>query len=299
MSAVARQVLFAALLVILTACNDSKPPDNKVQPSDPKDVEAKITEVELVEESAVVLPYLDAKIEPAAFVMPKCKSKNCLKLEIQSLNTQDPWLNTWLAGRQAHVLMQQIGQETKDLSLQQAINRYAAASQDWQQQYRHNPAFELSMSSEIAYQKNAIVLLKVQVNSHQAETKITDRLYFFVADRNTQKNLSLEDVIAPTQVQALQQILDQDYKQWLDKQEVDVKTAAPKHLAWQTAEWFYDQEGIGLHFQAGKITPTAEQLDIYLDTQQTQQVLKPTLFKLLFNAKSPLEEQHEAKNRAA
>ena len=298
MSAGIRQVLFVALLVVLTACDDSKPPETSVtQTAQPEPVQPPV--ILPVEEKAQVLVYLDAKTQPAQFVMPKCKDKTCPILEIESLNTQDPWLNTWLASRIAHVLMQQIEQEPKNFSLQQAINRYVAASQEWQKQSVQNKAFELKINSEIAYQKNAIVLLKLQVNSHQGQTKVTDRLYFFVADRTTQKNLMLKDVIAASKGKALQKIVDQDYKKWLDKQDIDVKTAAPEQLDWKTAEWFYDQQGIGLHFRAGKISPTAEQLDIYLTYAQTQQVLHPTFFKLLFNTQLKLEEQDETKNRAA
>lgn len=300
MSAVAKQALYLALLVTLTACNDAKPP--VVEPQAKLELEPKVDVVAppaVIEEKANVLPYLDAKPQAAQFVLPKCSGKNCLKLELESLTTQDPWLNTWLTACQAQVLMQQIDQEQANLSLQQAVNRYAKASDAWKKLHTANTAFQLQLTTEIAYQKNGIVLLKILVNSHQVDTKVKDRLYFFVADRHAQQALTLKDVIAADYAKTLQDIVNQDYKKWLNTQTDEVQSAAPKQLAWQQGEWFYDVEGIGIHFRAGQLSPTAEQLDIYLTAAQTKRVLNAALYQTLFNPKSPREETHETKNRAA
>jgi hypothetical protein len=297
MFAVSKPALCIALLVTLTACNDAKPPVEK--PTQPKNTVQVASEPLVLEETAPVLAYLDAKPQAAQFVLPQCKRKDCPKLELQALVTQDAWLNTWLSTRQAKVLMQQISKDANNFSLQQAVNRYVDASNEWQRQHRHNQVFQLQLASEIVYQKNGIVLLQIQVNSHQAETKIQDRLYFFVADRHTQKNLNVTDIIHTPYAATLQDIVDQAYQKWLNEQEGEVKIAAPEKIKWQQGEWFYDQYGIGLHFRAGYMSPTAKQLDIYLSPAQTKQVLQPELYQRLFNPKSMLEEDHEAKNRAA
>ncbi|MGP4882628.1 hypothetical protein ACTXQV_65410, partial [Klebsiella pneumoniae] len=51
--------------------------------------------------------------------------------------------------------------------------------------------------------------------------------------------------------------------------DADVKKQAPKTLYWGQADWFFDGEGVGLHYQANQITKDAPQLDIYLTTEQT------------------------------
>lgn len=297
MFAVSKPALCIALLVTLTACNDAKAPVEapvKVESAPPISPKA-VTTVE----AAQVLPYLAAQSAPAQFVLPKCADQNCLELNINSLTTEDAWFNTWLNTRQAEVLMLQLQQDPANLTLQQAVNRYAAASKEWQQQYRQHQAFQLDLDTVVVYQKNGIVLLQIQVNSHQAETKVLNRLYFFVADRNKQQHLPVKQVIAPDYAKTLQDILNQHYKKWLSTQSDEVKTAAPSQLAWQQGQWFYDQEGIGLHFRAGQISPTAEQLDVYLNTAQSKRVLKAELYQILFHSKSTREEPHESKNRAA
>lgn len=45
-----------------------------------------------------------------------------------------------------------------------------------------------------------------------------------------------------------------------------------KTLYWGQADWFFDGEGVGLHYQANQITKDAPQLDIYLTTEQTKNI---------------------------
>ncbi len=67
----------------------------------------------------------------------------------------------------------------------------------------------------------------------------------------------------------MHQIVQTAYQDWLKKQSADVKNA-PKTLYWGQADWFFDGEGVGLHYQANQITKDAPQLDIYLTTEQTK-----------------------------
>ena len=58
----------------------------------------------------------------------------------------------------------------------------------------------------------------------------------------------------------------------VEKQTADVNKQAPKTLYWGQADWFFDGEGVGLHYQANQITKDAPQLDIYLTTEQTKNI---------------------------
>lgn len=53
-------------------------------------------------------------------------------------------------------------------------------------------------------------------------------------------------------------------------------------LYWGQADWFFDQEGIGLHYRTHEIVKDGTQLDIYLTKAQTQQVLKADVYTQLF-----------------
>lgn len=145
-------------------------------------------------EKAEVLPYLNLTETKASYAVPFCEKKNCIDVDIQTIKTQDAWLNSWIEKNQAKVIQAQINLK-KDLSLQQAINAYVKKSDEWQDKYSKNRAYELHIRTRIASQRNQYVLLQLALDSKQEEITIKDRYYFFVADRKLHKNLTLLDVL--------------------------------------------------------------------------------------------------------
>lgn len=230
---------------------------------------------------AEVLPYLNLTETKANYALPFCEKKNCIDVDIQTIKTQDTWLNGWIEKSQAKVIQSQIDLK-KDLSLQQAINAYVKKSDEWQEKYSKNRAYELHIHTRIASQRNQYVLLQLALDSKQEEITIKDRYYFFVADRKLHKSLSLLDVLKKDQQTAMHQIVQVAYQDWLKKQPVEIRKEAPKTLYWGQADWFFDGEGIGLHYQANQITKEASQLDIYLSTEQTKKILQPEVYEQMF-----------------
>lgn len=232
-------------------------------------------------EKAEVLPFLNLQQVKADYALPFCEKKNCIDVDIQTIKTQDAWINEWIAKSQAKVIQDQIDLK-KDLSLQQAINAYVKKSDEWQDKYSKNRAYELHLHTRIASQRNQYVLLQLGLDTKQEELTIKDRYYFFVADRKLHKSLSLLDVLKKDQQTAMHQMVQVAYQDWLKKQTVEIKKEAPKTLYWGQADWFFDGEGIGLHYQANQITKEAPQLDIYLSTEQTKKILQPEVYAQMF-----------------
>ncbi|CAI3161734.1 hypothetical protein MWMV7_MWMV7_03292 [Acinetobacter calcoaceticus] len=232
-------------------------------------------------EKAEVLPFLNLQQVKADYAVPFCERKNCIDVDIQTIKTQDAWLNEWISKSQAKVIQDQIDLK-KDLSLQQAINAYVKKSDEWQDKYSKNRAYELHLHTRIASQRNQYVLLQLGLDTKQEELTIKDRYYFFVADRKLHKSLSLLDVLKKDQQTAMHQMVQVAYQDWLKKQTVEIKKEAPKTLYWGQADWFFDGEGIGLHYQANQITKEAPQLDIYLSTEQTKKILQPKVYEQMF-----------------
>lgn len=232
-------------------------------------------------EKAEVLPFLNLQQVKADYALPFCEKKNCIDVDIQTIKTQDAWLNEWIAKSQAKVIQDQMDLK-KDLSLQQAINAYVKKSDEWQDKYSKNRAYELHLHTRIASQRNQYVLLQLGLDTKQEELTIKDRYYFFVADRKLHKSLSLLDVLKKDQQTAMHQMVQVAYQDWLKKQTVEIKREAPKTLYWGQADWFFDGEGIGLHYQANQITKEAPQLDIYLSTEQTKKILQPEVYEQMF-----------------
>lgn len=232
-------------------------------------------------EKAEVLPFLNLQEVKADYALPFCEKKNCIDVDIQTIKTQDAWINDWIAKSQTKVIQDQIDLK-KDLSLQQAINAYVKKSDEWQDKYSKNRAYELHLHTRIASQRNQYVLLQLGLDTKQEELTIKDRYYFFVADRKLHKSLSLLDVLKKDQQTAMHQMVQVAYQDWLKKQAVEIKKEAPKTLYWGQADWFFDGEGIGLHYQANQITKEAPQLDIYLSTEQTKKILQPEVYEQMF-----------------
>ncbi|MEB3767416.1 hypothetical protein [Acinetobacter sp. MD2] len=228
-----------------------------------------------------VLPYLNIQPQAAKYALPFCEKKNCIDINIQTLKTQDQWLNQWIEKSQSQVIQAQIVLK-QNLSLQDAINAYVKASDTWQQQFSENQPYQLHMITRIAAQRNQYVLLQLQLDTHQADITVKDRQYFFVADRKQQKNLSILDVVDSAQQMQVDQWVQQAYQIWLKKQPQTSAQLAPKKLYWGQAEWFFDGEGVGLHFRANEIVKNSKQLDIFFTKQQTKQVVKSVVFERMF-----------------
>lgn len=263
-----------AIGLILSACDASK----KEQP-DPSHEKSEISVLKT--EQAEVLPYLNIQEQDAKIALPFCETKNCIDLSIQTVHTEDAWLNDWIAKSQALVIQDQIGMK-QDMSLQQAINAYVKKSDAWQAEFSKNKAYELSMYTRIAYQRNQYVLMQLGVDSNQEGIKVKERYYFFVADRKKQQAVTLLDVVEPKQQNSMNSIVQEAYQKWLKEQTAEVKQKAPKKLYWGQADWFFDQEGIGLHYRTHEIVADGAQLDIYLTKEQTQQLLKVEVYQHMF-----------------
>lgn len=259
-----------ASVCLLSAC-DSKPEQEQ------SPVSATAAQQPLLE----VLPYLDVQEQPLVQELPQCQKKQCVDFDIQTIRTQDAWLNEWIAQQQAVVVLEQIGMSDQ-MSLAKALQAYAQKSQKWQKEFDQNPAYSLHMQSKIASQRNQYILLQLSVSSEQGDTKISQRQYFTVADRGLKRSVKLPEIIEVKKMTQLDDWVQTEYRKWLKKQSKVVRASSRKRLDWQTADWFFDQEGVGLHYRMNQIAMDAEPLDIYLSRQQTQQVLKPDIYQAMF-----------------
>lgn len=270
-------LLVAVIILILAICLFVW---KRTQPSSSSQTKLASTQTQHIEK-AEVLPFLNLQQVKADYALPFCEKKNCIDVDIQTIKTQDAWLNEWIAKSQAKVIQDQIDLK-KDLSLQQAINAYVKKSDEWQDKYSKNRAYELHLHTRIASQRNQYVLLQLGLDTKQEELTIKDRYYFFVADRKLHKSLALLDVLQKDQQTTVHQMVQVAYQDWLKKQTADIKKEAPKTLYWGQADWFFDGEGIGLHYQANQITKEAPQLDIYLSKEQTKKILQPEVYEQMF-----------------
>lgn len=230
---------------------------------------------------AEVLPYLNVQEQFFIEGLPVCEKKYCVDFSIQTLSTADVWLNDWIALQLAHVIGLQVGQK-KPASLAEALSIYTEKSREWQKEFEHNQPYKLAIQSKMAAQRNQYVLLQLAVDSQQGDTRVTQRQYFGVADRQLKRSLALNEVIKESQLEQFDAWVQKEYKAWLKTQNKVARASSAKHLDWQSADWFFDQEGIGLHYRINQIAMDATALNIYLSRTQTEQVLKAEVFQAMF-----------------
>lgn len=228
-----------------------------------------------------LLPYLNIQEQPAKVAKPFCETKSCIDLDVQTIHTVDTWLNHWIEKNQANVIQDQIGLK-QNMNLQQAVNAYVKKSDAWQAELKSNKPYALALYTRVPYQRNQYVLLQIGVDHTQENISVKERYYFFVADRRSKKHLTPLDIIDAKQQQNMNSLVQTAYVQWLTEQDAEVKKSAPNKLYWGQADWFFDQEGIGLHYRTDEIVKDGKQLDIYLTKVQTQQVLKADVYQHMF-----------------
>lgn len=233
------------------------------------------------EEKQQKLSSLNIKEQAADIALPFCEHKNCIEIHIQTIQTQEQWMNDWISKNQANVIQGLIGLK-QNMTLQQAVNAFIKQSDVWQTEDESHVAYELTMFTRMAYQRRQFVLLKLSVDVKQQLMHEKELDYFFVADRKQKKTLSLPAIINKNQQVELNDIVQKAYQEWLTKQAEDIQQQAPKKLSWRQADWFFDQEGIALHYRNNEIVNQAKGLDIYLTKLQTQKVLNAEIYSQMF-----------------
>ena len=264
---------FAVAMLALTACNQK---DTTAKKSEQP---ASATQPQV--ERAEVLPYLEIKEQQAKYGVPFCEKKNCIDIDLQTLTTQEAWLNQWITQAQTNMIQDQIGLKQK-MTLQQAIDAYIKKSDIWVEESSSHKPYELQITTRIAAQRNQYLLLQLALNSTQEEMAVKDRHYFFVADRKQKKGIRVLEIIQPQQQEILNEWVQKAYQKWLEEQPDEARKSAPKKLYWGQADWFFDGEGVGLHYRTHEIVEKGEQLDIYLTKAQTKQILKPDIYQQMF-----------------
>lgn len=227
---------------------------------------------------------LTIKEQPATFNIQHCDSKACPIVAIQTLDTSNHWFNIWLSEQQSKVIQSQIQVSEKSVALllQPSIDAYVKASNQWQKEFARNLPYQFSLHSHVIEQKKQYVLLMLGIDTQQGMTQVSDRRYFKVVDLNQKMQIHLSDLIQVTEKEYTNALIQNYYQTWLKKQPKLVQVSAPKQLAWQSADWFFDQAGVGLHLRSNEVVAGAEQLDIFLTQEQTKRILKKDVYLTLF-----------------
>lgn len=102
-------LVVAVIILILAICLFVW---KRTQPSSSSQTKLASTQTQHIEK-AEVLPFLNLQQVKADYALPFCEKKNCIDVDIQTIKTQDTWLNEWIAKNQAKVIQDQIDLKKK------------------------------------------------------------------------------------------------------------------------------------------------------------------------------------------
>lgn len=227
------------------------------------------------------LTSLQIQSKPADYALPFCEKKNCLTIDIQSVVTQQLEVNQWIEKQQSYVIQQLIDSD-QNLTLQEAVNAYVKKSDTWQAEDKKNKSYQLNIMTRVASQRQQYLLIQFIVNAVQGETHIKNQKYFVVLDRQQQKKVSLLDLLKTDHQHKLNEIIQIYYQEWKAKQVESVQEKLPEKVYWGQTDWFFDQEGIGLHYRKGQIGEDSPAFDLYLTPEQGKAVLQESIYHTLF-----------------
>ena len=238
-------------------------------------------------------PTSEQKIEKFPVIQPKTKliqpfktCKTCTKFEIISLKTSTSWINDWIEQQQTDIVLEQIPEKFRgkpEKKLKKVANLYDQASKKWLREFELNQPYELKLETLFQYQHGPYILLRLRMDTEQEGVEIKDRVYFKVLDRELKKSVYLKDILQASQLKTMDQWVQHEYQIMLKQQDKMFQKQFPQQLKWENAEWFFDQQGIGLHYKTNEIMKQSPQFDIYLTSEQTQKVLKPEVYGHMFN----------------
>ena len=248
-------------------------------------------------------PILLAASQAADYGVPFCEQKFCNDIEIQTLNSSDPWFDQTVAAIISDIIRQQLNINQK-LNLQQAVDAFVLASDQAQsaaQPHQTIKPWGLHIDAQLAAQQQQLALVMITANfampiPNQTIHTITrqniqysparkplnaPQRYFKVLDRKAQRMVQLYDVIAADKRLEFNQLLQQHYQLWRTKLDTEQQTRLPEKIYWANQDWFFDEQGIGIVYRASDWGVDAADLSINLTTAQTHHYLAASWLKQL------------------
>lgn len=240
-------------------------------------------------------PILIATSQAADYGVPFCEHKFCHDIEIQTLNSTDPWFDQTVAAMISDIIRKQLHMNQK-LSLQQAVDAFVQASDQAQrttQPHQTIKPWGLHIDAQLPAQQQQWALVMITANfvmpmsmsmarqEHDIKPPNAPQRYFSVLDRKAQRMVQLYDVIAADKRLEFNQLLQQHYQQWRKQQNVEHRLTLPEKIYWANQDWFFDEQGIGIVYRAADFGIDAADLVINLDHAQSQYFLNSALSALL------------------
>lgn len=137
------------------------------------------------------------------------------------------------------------------------------------------------MYTRIPYQRNQFVLMQIGVDTNQ-ENVMLRNVIISLLQIVKPKSGGIIRVNSPETATGNECAGAKSVSRLVEETRTRSEKICTSEVVLGQADWFFDQEGIGLHYRTHEIVKDGTQLDIYLTKAQTQQVLKADVYTQLF-----------------
>ena len=202
--------------MILTGCDKKKPetepqssPVTTVQTPTPVSNNPVVT-------AEVAVPHLTASEQKAKYILPACQGDKCPQVDIQHLQTNDPWVNQFL-DHEVLKLSQGFSEKPSDrTSLQQNIDAFVKMSNDDVNDGGMSVPYSMEITAEKLGSRVAnLAQFKVSGNFYTGGAHGSAVNSYYVLDLTQHKQLKLNDLLISGQKNKLYNVVYTEFVQWV------------------------------------------------------------------------------------
>lgn len=168
----------------------------------------------------------------ANYSVPACEDKGCSQVDIQRLETSQPWINQFLDQQILKLSNVQLSEKTAKLTTLQAnVDRFmAAAKADSAARQRPVP-YSMQVSPVFLGELGDVARFKISAAFYTGGAHGSALDNYYNLDMQRKKQLVLADILLPQQQQALHDVVHQQYVDWVKR------TAAGTDMVQYEKDW--------------------------------------------------------------
>ena len=263
-------IRICTLAMLLTACQPQPQPE-EVLPTEPAASEVQVES-----------KHLEGELQELNLVLPKCEGNNCSELVVERLASNYAFIDAFMDEQILSLLAETLSDaptvvkeqhNAKDamaasevepaspkLQLEQRLIPYKDAFVSLDQELKALSAghpINVTVKPKILTADAPVATVVLNSNSYLGGAHGATTQTYYNFDLEQQKQLRLEDLIAPNQNKALQEKAYNAFKQWVVAAEL-AQDIAEYEQAWQfnmTNNFYLDEQGLVLQYAEYEIGP--------------------------------------------
>lgn len=231
-----KKTVMASLLLVsligLTACQ-KKPSESDSSTNQPMQTLPQQTTLQNQPQSAQAMTgQVQVSSVKANYSLPACDGEGCPQVDIQRLETSQPWINQFLDQQILKLSNVQLSEKTNKLTTLQAnVDRFVAAAKADSAARQTPVPYSMQVSPKFLGEVGDVARFKISAAFYTGGAHGSALDNYYNLDMQRKKQLVLADILMPQQQQALYDLVHQQYVQWVKR------TAAGTDMVQYEKDW--------------------------------------------------------------